>query len=93
MAEMAYNDAFFERLGKSPGVTSLCVDVANKVLSAAQASAPVDEGDYRDGLRVEVKTAENRNVAVVVGSDGKTMLIESKTGNLARALNQVKKSG
>lgn len=90
---MEFNDKFFEDLGKSAGVTRLCRDVADKVLAAAQASAPVDEGDYRDGLHVEVKTVERRNVALVVGSDPKTMLIESKTGNLARALNQVKKSG
>lgn len=90
---MEFNDKFFEGIGKSAGVTQMCRDVADKVNAAAKASAPVDEGDYRDGLHVEVKTVDKRNVALVVGSDPKTMLIESKTGNLARALNQVKKSG
>ncbi|AOY72039.1 hypothetical protein ARZXY2_2509 [Arthrobacter sp. ZXY-2] len=90
---MEFNDKFFEEIGKSAGVTRMCRDVADKVLAAAVAGAPVDEGDYRDGLQVQEKTVEHRNVALVVGTDPKTMLIESKTGNLARALNQVKKSG
>ncbi|WOH20129.1 HK97 gp10 family phage protein [Paenarthrobacter sp. GOM3] len=90
---MEFNDKFFEEIGKSAGVTQICKEVAEKVLATAQASAPVDEGAYRDGLHVEVKAVEKRNVALVVGSDPKTMLIESKTGNLARALNRVKKSG
>jgi hypothetical protein len=88
-----FNDKFFERIGKSAGVTAMAKDIAEKALGIAKASAPVDEADYVNGLHVEVKTVENRNVALVVGSDWKTMLIESKTGNLARALKQVKKSG
>lgn len=90
---MEFNDKFFEEIGKSAGVTQMCRDVANEVLAAAVAGAPVDEGDYRDGLQVQVKTVEYRNVALVVGTDPKTLLIESKTGNLARALSKVKKSG
>lgn len=88
-----FNDKFFEEMGKSAGVTQLCQEAAQKVLATAQASAPVDEGDYRDGLEIRVKQSRTRNTVLVVGTDWKTMLIESKTGNLARALKQVKKSG
>ncbi|WP_197412864.1 hypothetical protein [Arthrobacter sp. EpRS71] len=56
---MEFNDKFFEEIGKSAGVTQMCKEVAEKVLAAAQTSAPVNEVAYRDGLHVEVKTVEN----------------------------------
>ncbi|MGF4045727.1 HK97 gp10 family phage protein [Paenarthrobacter nitroguajacolicus] len=93
MADFEFNQKWFERIGKSAEITNMAKDVAEKALAIAKASAPVDEGDYVNGLHVEVKTVQNRNVALVVGSDWKTMLIESRTGNLARALKQVKKNG
>lgn len=88
--EVEFNDRFFEEIGKSAGVTKLSRQKAEAVLAAARASAPVDSGDYRDRLAIEVKEAKYRNVILVKGSDWKTMLIESKTGNLARALKQVR---
>lgn len=88
-----FNEKFFEEMGKSAGVTQLCREAGEKVLAAARATAPVDEGDYRDGLHLEEKSTDTRNVVLVVGSDWKTMIIESKTGNLVRALNQVKRGG
>lgn len=88
-----FNNQFFEDLGRSPEVTKLCKDKADQVAASARASAPVDSGDYRDSIHVEIASRGRRNVALVVASDAKTMLIESETGNLARALNQVKRSG
>lgn len=93
MAEVQINNKFFEDLGRSPEVTRLCVEAAEKIAAAARATAPVDSGDYRRGIRVEVVARAHRNVALVVGADPKTMLIESTTGNLARSLNQVKRNG
>lgn len=87
--KVEFNDAFFSEMGKSAGVTQLCRDRAEKVRSAAKTSAPVDAGDYRDGLEIRVRESKNRNVILVVGTDWKSMLIESKTGNLARALKAV----
>lgn len=86
---MEFNDAFFERLGKSPGVTALCVAKAEQVAAAARASAPVDSGAYRSAISVSVVQRSRRNAAVVTASDWKSLLIESKTGNLARALKAV----
>lgn len=93
MSEPQINNAFFEELGRSPKVTQLCVDVAEKIASAARASAPRDTDTYADSIRVEVVSRAHRNAALVVAHDRKSLIIESKTGNLARALNQVKKSG
>lgn len=93
MADVQFNDAFFEQLGRSPGVTSLCTEVAQRIAAAARASAPRDTGEYANSIRVEVVRRGRRNAALVVAGDDKAMLIESYTGNLARALKQVKKSG
>lgn len=87
------NDAFFEQLGRSPEVTQLCVDVAERIAAAARATAPRDSNEYANSIHVEVVRRGRRNAALVIADDEKSLLIESRTGNLARALNQVKKSG
>ncbi len=84
-----FNDAFFEKLGKSPEVTALCVRKAEEIAAAARASAPRASGDYAQGIVVRVVERNRRNAALVVATDGKSMLVESFTGNLARALKQV----
>lgn len=87
------NNEYFDKLGHSPEVTALCVGIAERGAGIARSTAPVDTGAYRDGIHVEVKRAAHRNVALIVGDDEKTMLIESTTGNLARALGALKSGG
>lgn len=55
----------------------------NQVLSAAQASAPVLSGAYRDGLHVE----DFGDGVRVIGSTDHDIYVEADTGNLARALD------
>lgn len=93
MAGVQFNDSFFEQLGRSPAVVGLCVEVANKVAAAARASAPKKSHDYANSIHVEVVRRGRRNAALVKADSPIALLVESKTGNLARALNQVKKSG
>ncbi|WP_284986967.1 HK97 gp10 family phage protein [Arthrobacter sp. fls2-241-R2A-172] len=88
---MKWNESFFSKLGHSGPVTSLVKQKAEEVQAAAQASAPVDTGEYRDNITVRIKSSGNRNVALVVAEDPKSMIIESRTGNLVRALNSVKR--
>ncbi|MEO5919931.1 MAG: HK97 gp10 family phage protein [Pseudolysinimonas sp.] len=93
MAEgVKFNEEFFQQLSRSPAVTALVVGVAQQIAADARSTAPVDTGAYRDGIEVHVKQ-QKRSVALVVGTDKKTMLVESKTGNLARALQRAKKRG
>lgn len=87
-----FNNAFFEELGRSAGVTKLVKAKAEQVAAIARSTAPVKSGAYRDGIVVRMKQ-QKRAVALVVGTDKKTMLIESKTGNLVRALRAAKKNG
>ena len=89
---MQVNNRFFEQLGRSPGVVKITVDAAQRVAKTARDRGPKDSRDYVDGIRVRVKF-QRRAVALVEGTDKKTMLIESKTGNLVRALQANKRRG
>ncbi len=88
--EVEFNDAFFDDILKSARVEALTEGSANKAAAIAKAAAPVNTGSYRDKIRVVVKETPYRKVYRVVGFDPKTLLIESKTGNLARALKAAK---
>lgn len=80
-----FNNGYFDQLSRSPGVVKITVDAARRIAATARATAPANTGDYRNGIRVRLKY-QRRAVALVEGTDKKTMIIESKTGNLARAL-------
>ena len=84
-----FNEAFFEQILRSAQVENLCMAKAQQAASIARASAPVDTGAYRDGITVETRDSSHRKSFRVVGHDPKTLLIESRTGNLARALKAV----
>ena len=87
---MEFNPNFFETVLRQPKVEALTDAAGNRALSAAKSSAPVDSADYQRGLHLEHHESRYRRTTRVVGSDEKTMLIESKTGNLARALKAAK---
>jgi uncharacterized protein YmfQ (DUF2313 family) len=87
MSTVKFNNAFFTDLANSAGVVGLVTEAAEKVAATARSTAPVDSGNYQRSIHVEVvPDRQIRTVALVVADDAKTMLIESKTGNLARAL-------
>ena len=85
-----FNEAYFDGILNSAAVRALSRGAAEKALGIAKANAPVDTGAYRDHLSVESVQHAHRTTYMVVGSDPKTMLVESRTGNLARALKQAK---
>ncbi|UOE45474.1 HK97 gp10 family phage protein [Agromyces larvae] len=82
---MEFNNAFFEQLGRSTGVRGVVDAAAERVAATARANAPVDTGQYRNSIRTTGKM-QRRYVGLVVAGDDKAMVIESRTGNLARAL-------
>lgn len=59
---------------------------AERVAARARATAPVATGEYRDSITVETDVTD-RVVARVVARDRKSHLIESRTGNLTRAID------
>lgn len=86
-----FNPKFFDEIMRSAGVERLTDESAERTLAIAKATAPVDTAAYRDGLHIEHRESRHRRVTRVVGDDAKTLLVESKTGNLARALKQAAK--
>jgi hypothetical protein len=85
MSGVKYNSAYFESLEREPRVLAKCEQAANAIAATARATAPVDTGAYRDNIRVETKV-QGRAVALVIAGDKDSMIIESRTGNLLRAL-------
>lgn len=84
------NDEWFDTIGRDPGIVGLCKQAAEQGATNARASAPVDSGDYRDGIVVEERSAAYRDTFRIVATDDKSLGVESRTGNLARALNGVR---
>lgn len=84
------NQHWFDTILRSAPVEAKVDSVADRARRIAQANAPVDTQAYRNGIRVEHRESRYRRTARVVGTDEKTLRIESKTGNLARALKAAK---
>lgn len=89
--KVEFNPRYFETVLRQSKVEQLTDDAAKRALSAARANAPVDTGAYQRGLRLEHRNSRYRRTSRVVGTDPKTLLIESKTGTLARALKAAKR--
>jgi hypothetical protein len=70
---------------KSEGVRALLREKAEGVAARAESSAPVKSGEYRDSIRVESATTD-RAVERVIATAPHALIVEAKTGNLARAL-------
>lgn len=85
-ARIKLDSAGIQRLLESGEVRKDLTDRAERVLAAAQASAPVVSGDYLDGLGI-VQDTTDRAVVRVVGTAPHSHLVEANTGNLARALD------
>jgi hypothetical protein len=88
--EVDFNSGFFDNIMKSAGVENLVKEKAEAALSIARHTAPVDSGDYKKHLALERYSSKYRFAWRVIGRDWKTLLIEAKTGNLARAIKAVK---
>lgn len=91
--DVTINDSFFEEIGKSEAVVSLCQSAADRIAARARASAPVSTRSddktphsYRDAIHTQKRESRYRTVVEVVASDPISIIVESRTGNLARAL-------
>lgn len=84
--KVEFNNKYFDSVLRSAPVQQTQREVAQRVLARAKATAPVDSGAYRDGLKIRKAERGYRTAYLVEGTDPKTLLIEAKGGNLARAL-------
>lgn len=83
---------FFTELSQTPAVRAAVDATTEAIAKTARDSAPVDSGDYRRGITTASKL-QKRYVGLVIASDPKSLLIESQTGNLARAARANMKRG
>jgi hypothetical protein len=81
------NQAGFKKLAHSQGVAAVCKAEGEKVAAIARSTAPRDTGDYAGSIHVIIEDHPSRVTAQVVASDPKALIIESMTGNMARAVN------
>jgi hypothetical protein len=73
-------------IARSSGVRNLLTDKAENVLRTAQATGPVDTGDYVESLHL-VQATTDRAVVRVVSDLSYAYVVEANTGTLARALD------
>ncbi|VXB75058.1 HK97 gp10 family phage protein [Pseudoclavibacter sp. 8L] len=83
--EMEWNEGVFETILNLPVVTNRVDTVAAGVMGTAKATAPVDTGDYERRIEMREKQAKHRKVKMVTATDPKSLYIEARTGNMARA--------
>lgn len=86
-AKVKLNSRGMGQLLKSGEVRDFVTERAERVLSAAQSSAPVGEtGDYKASLHIEQDTTD-RAVVRVVADVPYARIVEANTGTLSRALD------
>jgi hypothetical protein len=83
--EVRINHAGMAALLKSDPVRALLHEKAEAIADRARSSAPVDKGEYQDSIRV-VSDTTDRAVERIVATAPHALIVEAKTGNLARAL-------
>lgn len=88
--EVNFNTHYFNNIMKTAGVERVTKAAADRAAAIAKTTAPVDTAAYQQKIGVEARQSRYRRVYRVVGRDPKTLLIEAKTGNLARALKASK---
>lgn len=89
--DLVWNQPNMDRVLRDPGIVSQTEAIAQRAAAAARASAPVESGAYRDGIRVVRRESRYRTVFRVLASDSKSRLIESKRGILARVAKGLRK--
>ncbi|RRD61632.1 hypothetical protein [Leucobacter sp. OH1287] len=84
--EVRLSDDFFRQVGLSGAMRQAVMAEAEGVAAAARAIAPVDTGAYRDGIKAKPRKSKRRWVGRVEFEDGKSTLVEARSGVAQKAL-------
>lgn len=84
---VTFNNAAMNELARSRAVTQPVMKATEKIAQIIRNDAPVESGDYRDGIQTHLKYQE-RGVGVIEATDEKSLIIEAKTGIMARAVKK-----
>lgn len=82
---MEFQNGYFEALLRSAPVRGLVDGAAERVADKARSTAPVGDGDYKNGIKTSGKL-QDRYVGLVQATAPHSMVVEARTGNLARAV-------
>lgn len=84
---MAISNWDMDALTHDPGIVAVVRDATDKIAATARSDAPVATKDYKNGISTRIKY-QKRAVGVVEATDPKSLIIEAKTGTLARAVKK-----
>lgn len=79
-----FDDGVLDALTRHPGIVSAVSAATERIAATVRADAPVDSGDYKASIRTRLKFQE-RVVGIVEATDEKSLIIEARTGVMARA--------
>lgn len=83
---MEFQNGYFDALLRSAPVRAVVDAATERVADKARSDAPVGEtSDYKNGIKTGSKL-QDRYVGLVQATDPKSLIVESRTGNLARAV-------
>jgi hypothetical protein len=80
------NPGWFEEALKGSIADGACAAKAEETLARAKGSAPVETGAYAASIHLVVEDHPQRKAWHVVAGVEYAMVVEAKTGNLARSL-------
>lgn len=72
----------------SDGVRAELLAHAQRIADRARGNAPVESGEYRDGIEADVQPGRKRAHARVSATAPHSLAVEARTGNLRRALGR-----
>lgn len=76
-----------DALTHDPGIVGAVQEATERIAATARSDAPVDTDAYRSGIRTTIKY-QKRAIGLLEATDEKSLIIEAKTGNLARAVKK-----
>ena len=96
VSKVVINHAGMDDLLSDPAIVAALTGAAQTAATRARGTAPVKSGRYREGIRVRVtnaaalgmhfRTSNGRPAVVVEATAPYSMVVEARTGNLARSL-------
>ena len=84
---MAISNWDLDALTRDPGLVAITMRTTSAIAAVVRSNAPEDSGDYKGGIRTRLKYQE-RVVGVVEATDEKSLIVEAKTGVMARSVKR-----
>lgn len=84
---MAISNWNLDALTHDPGIVAVTMRTTNQLAETIRDAAPEDTRDLKNGIQTRLKFQE-RVVGVVESTDPKSLIVEARTGFMARAVKR-----